>query len=145
MAENPDALRFAAASSLVSAANAMFQRARDRRQRLRTEESRPTPHAEFDATITLHSHLRDAGLGDDRADEAVAAVRHAVRSMPGAGWIGVAYVGPWADGWTWMRCAEWVTVYRRWSAVPPEGPEWDRLRVSVEETVGLALEEVAGR
>ncbi len=59
--------------------------------------------------------------------------------------IGVEYIGPWADGWAWMRRAEWVTVYRRWDAVPPSGPDWDRLRGCIEETVRLALEEVAGR
>jgi hypothetical protein len=65
--------------------------------------------------------------------------------MRGAGMIGVEYIGPWADGWAWMRRAEWVTVYRRWDAVPPSGPDWDRLRGCIEETVRLALEEVAGR
>ncbi|MBD0273280.1 MAG: hypothetical protein ICV73_15305 [Acetobacteraceae bacterium] len=95
----------------------------------------------FDVAITLIDHLREAGLGADRTAEAVRAVRAAVRSLPGAGWIGVEYVGPWADGWVWMRRAEWVTVYRRWSAAPPEGPEWDRLRGSVEEMVRLALAE----
>lgn len=66
--------------------------------------------------------------------------------MRGAGWIAVEHVGPWADeGWAWMRRAEWVTVYRRWGAVQPSGPEWERLRGSVEETVRLALAEVAQR
>ena len=50
--------------------------------------------------------LRDAGLDDDRADEEAAAVRAAVRSMSGAGWIGVEYVGPWADGWAWLKRAQ---------------------------------------
>ena len=103
------------------------------------------PVLEFDATITLHSLLREAGLDDDRAAEAVRAVRAAVRSVPSAGWIAVECVGFWADGWSWMRRAEWVTVYCRWDAVPPEGPEWDRLRESIEETVALALAEVADR
>lgn len=77
--------------------------------------------------------MREAGLGDDRADEAVAAVRHAVRSMRGAGWIAVEYIGPWADeGWVWRRRAEWVTLYRCWDAVPPSGPERERLRAGVE-------------
>lgn len=103
------------------------------------------PHLDFDATIMLHDHLREAGLDDRRAAEAVRAVRSAVRSMRGAGWIAVEYVGPWSGGWVWMRRAEWVTLYPSWSAVPPEGPEWDRLRASVEGTVRMALTEVAQR
>lgn len=96
--------------------------------------------------ITLHHHLREAGLGDDRAAEAVRAVRAAVWSMRGAGWVGVEFVGPaWADGWAWTRRAEWVTLWPSWSAVRPEGTEWDRLRADVEETVRMALEEVAAR
>jgi hypothetical protein len=146
MAESPGSLRFAAASVLVAAANALFRRERDRRRVRRREKPRPAaPRLDFDATITLHFHLRDAGLDDCRAAEAVRAVRSALCSMSGAGWISVEYVGPWADGWSWMRRAEWVTVYRRWDSVPPEGPEWGRLRGSVEETVRLALAEVADR
>jgi hypothetical protein len=106
----PGPRRFAAASTLVAAANAIFRRARERGRR--AEHDRPAPPLEFDATITLHHHLREAGLGERRATMTVRAVQKAVRSMNGARMIGVEYVGPWADGWAWMRRAEWVTLYR---------------------------------
>jgi hypothetical protein len=139
MAESPGPRGFTGASTLVAATNALFRRERDRRGCRSAEQDRPAPPLEFDATITLHDHLREGGLGDHRADDALAAVRAAVRSMPGAGWIGAEYVGPsWAEGWAWMRRAEWVTVYRRWDAVPPRGSEWERLRGSVEEMVRRA-------
>ena len=48
--------------------------------------------------------------------------------MRGAGWTRVGYVGPRADGWAWVRCAEWVTVYHAWNGVRPEGPGRDGLR-----------------
>ncbi len=112
--------RFAGASALIAGANALFRR--DRGEHGRGLAGVDVPLLEFDATATLHTHLREAGLGDDRADAAATAVRAAVRRLPGAGWINVEHVvGPWSDGWAWMRRAEWVTVHRRWSAVPPEG------------------------
>lgn len=146
MPESPGPRRFAGASALVAAANALFRRGRGPGGHRVIDSGPAAPRPEFDATITLHDHLREAGLGDDRAAEALWAVRTAVRSMRGARMISVEYVGPsWADGWAWMRRAEWATLYPCWSAVRPEGPEWDRLRAGVEETVRLALEEVAGR
>jgi hypothetical protein len=62
----------------------------------------------FDATTTLNNHhLGDAGLAD-RAPDAVAAVRQAVRTMPGAGWIDVeAYpYPPDMPGWVFVCIRE---------------------------------------
>lgn len=135
MPESPGPRRFAAASALVGAVNAFLQRGREGRDRRGAGEDAAGPPLEFDATLTLHGHVREAGLGDHRAARAVWAVQTAVRSMRGARMISVEYVGPsWAHGWAWMRRAEWVTLYQSWSAVRLEGPEWDRLRGSVEES-----------
>lgn len=145
MAGNSRLRRFAGALAIVDAANALFWRVREKGGRRGAGEVAVEPALAFDATITLHGHIRDAGLDDNRAAEAIWAVQTAVRSMRGARMISVEYVGPWADGWEWLRRAEWVTVYRTGKAVPLEGPEWDRLRRSVEATVWMALAEVAGR
>ena len=139
-----DPSRFAGAATLVAAANAIFRRDRGRAGTGAVATSIAGPHLAFDATIILHGHLRDAGLGDQKAAEALRAVRTEVESMGGAGWITVEYVGPWADGWSWMRRAERVTLYRPWNPAPQRGPEWDHLRGTIEETVRLALAEVAG-
>lgn len=94
MSESPDPHRFAAASALVAAANALFRRGRDGSGRRRGLKGDLVLPVEFDATITLHFHLREAGLDGDRASDAVRAVRAAERAMPGAGWIDVEHVGP---------------------------------------------------
>jgi hypothetical protein len=97
------------------------------------------PDLEFDASLGLHDHLRDAGIGSDQQAAALEAVRAAVRAMPGAGMIDVEFVGTCSPELRFFHEAEWVTLYRRWSATPMQGGEWEVLRRQVEETISGVL------
>lgn len=96
-------------------------------------------HLEFDASVALHNHLRDAGVPRGQEAEAVEAVRSALRSMPGAGMVDVEYVGPCPPDLRFFCEAEWVTLYRRWNATPMQGGEWELLRQSTVDTIKRAL------
>jgi hypothetical protein len=71
---------------------------------------------DFDACITLNDHhVTTAGLSD-RKTEAVAAVRHAVEQMAGAGWIDVeAHSYP-------ATLPGWVILYPPGRAAAPDTP-----------------------
>src|SRR3954454_4118361 len=97
------------------------------------------PHLEFDATVTLHNHLQEAGMPPDRHDEAVRAVRAALRGIGGAGMIDIEYVGPCAPDLRFFIDSEWVTLYRHWNAEPMGGGEWEVLRQEIAETVKATL------
>lgn len=98
----------------------------------------------FDAIIdlTVH-HLAAAGLPDTRSSEALAAVRSGIQAMPGAGWIDVEYLG--AMPLSLVQAAEdrWIRVFKAWNAVPPEGPEWTKLRQDIEARLWEALRGLA--
>jgi hypothetical protein len=90
-------------------------------------------HGGFDATITLNDHhLAKAGL-TAHADAAVAAVRRAVETMDGAGWIGVA-----AQSYP-PELPGWVILYPRGRGGTPDTPAWHELRCKVEAVVSAAL------
>ena|ERR1700712_2229020 len=88
-------------------------------------------HLGFDATIMLNDHhLAAAGLAHT-PDVAIAAVRQAVGSIDGAGWIDVeAHSYP-------AELAGWVILYPPGRAVAPDIAAWRDLLRTVE---GLATE-----
>ena len=90
-------------------------------------------HPGFDATITLNDHhLAAAGL-DRTADVAIAAVRQAVGSIYGAGWIDVeAHSYP-------AKLAGWVILYSPGRAVAPDTADWRGLLRMVEGLATAAL------
>jgi hypothetical protein len=90
-------------------------------------------HLGFDATIMLNDHhLADAGLAPT-PDVAIAAVRQAVGSIYGAGWIDVeAHSYP-------AKLAGWVILYSPGRAVAPDTADWRGLLRMVEGLATAAL------
>ena len=77
--------------------------------------------ASFNATIDLLAqHLDGLDIPDTRSVEALEAVRASVSSMPGAGWVDVAYQGRIPPSLLDAAGDRWITLYRPWNAVPLE-------------------------
>jgi hypothetical protein len=95
----------------------------------------------FDAIIDLLAqHLAQAGVPESRSQEATEAIRVSVRSMPGAGWIDIEYLGNLDTRLLEAAEDRWIRVFKAWNAVPPEGSEGTRLRRDIEARFWEALE-----
>ena len=91
----------------------------------------------FDATIDVSAaRLAEHGL---RADAAARAVRHAVRAMPGAGWIDVE------AGGDLPLSLEWCVVYPGGTWMIPDTDEWRALQERVRRVCEEALAHGAAR
>jgi hypothetical protein len=87
--------------------------------------------AAFDATITLNDHhLATSGLS---GPEAVAAVRHAVECMDGAGWIDVE-----AQSYP-ATLPGWVILHPPGLFAAPDTSDWRDLQHTVEAMATAAL------
>ncbi len=85
---------------------------------------------QWDASIdVVEAHL-EAPEADP--SQAVEAFRFAVQSLPGAGWVSVAWCGA-------MPAVRWLRVFRPGSSVEQEGAEWDTLKRRTESIVSRAL------
>jgi hypothetical protein len=85
---------------------------------------------QWDASIDIvAAHLEP---GADGPGDAVARVRAAVESLPGAGWVSVAWCGR-------APAIRWLRVYPPGRCVEPVGPEWDAVRRRVERAVTAEL------
>lgn len=104
---------------------------------------KPTP---FDATVDLLAHHLDrAGIPEDRSQEAMSAVREALRSLPGAQWVDVDYLGRLDPVLLGPDADRWLTLYSPGrGASKVEGPQWQQLRLAVEEAMRRALEGLSG-
>jgi hypothetical protein len=85
---------------------------------------------EWDASIDLVQAHLEAPSADP--SQAVEAVRFAVQSLPGAGWVSVAWCGA-------MPAVRWLRVFRPGSSVEQEGAEWATLKRRIESIVSRAL------
>jgi hypothetical protein len=85
---------------------------------------------EWDASIDLVQAHLEAPSADP--SQAVEAVRFAVQSLPGAGWVSVAWCGS-------LPAVRWLQVFRPGSNLEPEGAEWDALECRIETTVSRVL------
>lgn len=88
----------------------------------------------FDATVDLLAHhLERAGIPEDRSQEALPAVREALRTLPGARWVDVDYLDRMDPQLLGPQGDRWLTLYRPGrGATQVEGPRWQPVRLAVE-------------
>jgi hypothetical protein len=86
---------------------------------------------EFDASIELVADQLPEGLP---LPEATRRARVAVETLPGAGWVSVAWCGHFP-----AVAAGWVRVYRRGRGEVMEGRSWRDLQAVIEAEVAAAL------
>jgi hypothetical protein len=101
---------------------------------IRRRETADMPHPlKFDASITIGPHHLKRTFLEDRVEDALEAVRRAVRAMDGADWIDVA-----AQNYP-PECQGWVTLYPAGCGITPDTEEWREQRRLVEEIAMNAL------
>lgn len=106
------------------------------------------PAQPFDTTIDLLAqHLDAMGIPQSRSAEALAAVRASVSSMPGAGWVDVAYQGRIPESLLSAAGDRWMTLYRPLNAEPlgVGVPGYEALREAVAGRIRAGLEAVTRR
>ena len=97
----------------------------------------------FDTTVDLLAfHLATAGVPEDRHEEALEAVRQAIKAMPGANIVDLAYAGHLVPDHGLLR-ERWVTFYKPGSGKPQTGPEWTTLKLDLAEVIDEALRDIA--